>query len=163
MLRLIFITLFTIASAALATGQQAKQEPPVAPQFALKDLSGKTASLSEYKGKVLLLNFWATWCAPCRREMPDLIKWQKEYQSRGLQIIGITHLPYRRSDVQRVVRQMKVNYPVLLGTDELAALYKVDEVLPVTIVIDREGKVRSRILGILMPEEFEQTVKPLLD
>jgi peroxiredoxin len=149
--------------AAPAPTQRADQEPSPAPQFALKDLSGKNVSLSDYKGKVVLLNFWATWCVPCRTEIPDLVRLQKEYQSRGLQILGITYPAYTRRGVQQVVSRLKVNYPILLADRSLADMYGVEEVLPTTVVIDREGKIRGRILGILEAEEFDQSVKPLLD
>jgi thiol-disulfide isomerase/thioredoxin len=135
----------------------------MSPQFALKDLNGKTVKLSNYNGKVVLLNFWATWCAPCRAEMPDLVKLQKEYQAHGLQVVGVTYPDYSRRAVQKVARQLRVNYPIVLGSRELAAQYDVGEVLPTTIIIDREGKIRGRILGIMEPEEFEQSVKPLLN
>src|SRR5215210_4959171 len=105
--------------------QNTKQEPSAAHQFALKDLGGRVIKLSDYKGKVVLLNFWATWCAPCRAEMPALIKLQKEYQSRGLQVLGITYPDYRLSAVQKVARQLKVNYPIVLGRREEAAKYGV--------------------------------------
>ena len=133
-----------------------------APEFQLEDLGGRTVRLSDYRGKVVLLNFWATWCPPCRAEMPDLVRLQKENESRGLQIIGITYPAYIRKAVRRLARQLKLNYPILYGSRELGAKYDVGEVLPATIVIDREGKIRGRILGILEPEEFEQSVKPLL-
>lgn len=135
----------------------------MSPQFALKDLNGKTVKLSNYNGKVVLLNFWATWCAPCRAEMPDLVKLQKEYQAHGLQVVGVTYPDYSRRAVQKVARQLRVNYPIVLGSRELAAQYDVGEVLPTTIIIDREGKIRGRILGIMEPEEFGQSVKPLLN
>ncbi|HEY9231903.1 MAG TPA: TlpA disulfide reductase family protein, partial [Blastocatellia bacterium] len=114
------------------------------------------------KGRVVLLNFWATWCAPCRAEMPDLVKLQKEYETRGLQVIGVTVPKYSRAAVRLVGQRLKLNYPVVYGSRELVAEYGASEVLPTTIVIDREGKVRARILGILEPEEFEQSVRPLL-
>ena len=133
-----------------------------APDFALKDLYGRTVRLSDYQGKVVLLNFWATWCPPCRAEMPDLIEYQRRYRDRGLQIIGITHPPYRRSRVREAARTLGVNYPILLGTRRVAALYNAGEVLPTTIIIGREGRIRARILGILTPEEFNEQIAPLL-
>lgn len=95
--------------------------------------------------------------------MPDLVKLQKEYQAHGLQVVGVTYPDYSRRAVQKVARQLRVNYPIVLGSRELAAQYDVGEVLPTTIIIDREGKIRGRILGIMEPEEFEQSVKPLLN
>lgn len=161
MLRLVLVTLLITIIAVPVASQEAGNEP--SPQFALKDLNGKTVKLSNYNGKVVLLNFWATWCAPCRAEMPDLVKLQKEYQAHGLQVVGVTYPDYSRRAVQKVARQLRVNYPIVLGSRELAAQYDVGEVLPTTIIIDREGKIRGRILGIMEPEEFEQSVKPLLN
>jgi peroxiredoxin len=133
-----------------------------ATEFSLKDLKGKTARLKDYRGKVVLINFWATWCAPCRAEMPELVEWQNEYKDRGLQIIGITYPPYQSSSVQEAAHQLKVNYPILFGTDEIAALYGVRNILPVSVVIDREGNIRARLTGIMDREEFERKVLPLL-
>lgn len=157
MIRAVLLSLL-LALQPVAAGNQAENTPG----FTLKDLTGRTVRLSDYRGKVTLLNFWATWCPPCRAEMPELIELQKRYQDRGLQIIGITYPPYRRSRVRGVMKSLGVHYPVLLGTRKVAALYSVGEVLPVTIVIDRQGKLRDRILGILTPEEFEEKVAPLL-
>ena len=110
----------------------------------------------------MVLNFWATWCPPCRAEMPDLIKMQREYRSRGLQVVGITYPPEEIAEVRQFVRKLGVNYPIALGTIETKSLFDETETLPLTIVIDREGKVRERIEGILLPQEFEQKIKPLL-
>jgi peroxiredoxin len=141
-----------------AQADQAKS----APEFALKDLARRTVKLSDYRGKVVLINFWATWCAPCHAEMPELVKWQKQYEGRGLQIIGITYPPAKIVNVRKAVKRHAINYTVLLGTRRVAALYDVGEVLPVTIILDREGRIRGSILGILEPEEFDEKVKPLL-
>jgi thiol-disulfide isomerase/thioredoxin len=162
MTRIVFL-IFVLAGVALSTfGQQATSQQTTAPAFKLKDINGRSVRLSNYKGKVVLLNFWATWCAPCRAEMPDLVKLQNEYRSKGLQIVGMTYPDYRRAAVGHLARRLKLNYPILLGTRELAGQYGVGEVMPTTIVIDRQGKIRARILGILEPDEFEQNVKPLL-
>jgi thiol-disulfide isomerase/thioredoxin len=128
----------------------------------LKDLRGRTIRLSDYKGKVVLLNFWATWCPPCRAEMPDLIKMQREYRSRGLQVIGVTYPPQEVSEVRQFIRKLGVNYPIALGTKETKILFDKTGTLPLTVVIDRQGNVRERIEGILLPQEFEQKIKPLL-
>ena len=134
-----------------------------APAFALKDLQDRTVRLSDYKGKVLLINFWATWCAPCLVEMPDLVRLQKEYEAHGLQIVGITCPPMTRKNVEGVAQKLKINYPILFGTDEVSDAYYATAVLPTTIIVDTDGKIRGRILGILAPEEFERSVKPLLN
>ncbi len=134
-----------------------------APEFSLKDLKGKRTRLGDYKGKVVLVNIWATWCAPCKAEMPELVRWQNEYKDRGLQIIGVTFQPYRAVDVREAIRRFKINYPILLDTGEATDLYGLIDVLPLTIVIDRDGNIRARIKGIIDAEEFEQKIKPLLE
>lgn len=118
--------------------------------------------LSDYRGKVVLINFWATWCPPCRAEMPLLIELQKEYGRDGLQIIGVTYQPEPLAHVRSFTRKLKVNYPVALGTPETKAAFSPDETLPLTIIIDREGTIRGTIAGILLPEEFNVQIKPLL-
>ncbi len=153
------LTVTLLAALCSAAYSQGKNPTPA---LVLKDIQGRTQRLSAYKGKVVLLNFWATWCAPCRAEMPDLIKWQREYKSRGLQIIGITYPPETLADVRKFIQEIKVNYPIILGTEETKARFDEGDVLPLTVVIDRDGAIREVIRGILFPEEFDQKVKPLL-
>ena len=129
-------------------------------QLTLKDIQGRYIRVSDYRGKVVLINFWATWCPPCRTEIPDLIKLQRDY--RGLQVIGVTYPPQKLAEVRRFVRRIKVNYPVALGTKETKLLFSSSETLPMTIVIGTDGRIRDIIEGILLPEEFEQKIKPLL-
>jgi thiol-disulfide isomerase/thioredoxin len=152
-LRTFLIFLLPVAAAAQSTK---------APAVALKDLRGRMVRVSDYKGKVVLLNFWATWCPPCRAEMPDLVKWQKQYRSSGLQVIGITYPPTDRAAVRKFTRRIGINYPVVFGTEETKALFDVGETLPLSVVIDRQGNVLEVIQGIVLPEEFERKVKPLL-
>lgn len=132
------------------------------PQLTFRDLQGRYVRLSDYRGKVVLVNFWATWCPPCRKEIPDLIRLQREYRSRGLQVIGVTYPPQKLAQVRRFVQRAKVNYPVGLGTKEMKLLFSQSEALPMTVVIGTDGIVRDIIDGILLPEEFEQKIKPLL-
>ena len=157
MIKKIALLILLAAPTSAALGQAQK-----APALEFKDLRGRVHRLSDYKGKVVLLNFWATWCPPCRAEMPDLVKMQREYGERGLQVIGITYPPETAKGVRRFVRSLGVNYPVALGTKETKGLFDRSETLPITIVIDRDGNIRDRIEGILLPEEFEQKIKPLL-
>jgi len=130
--------------------------------LSLKDIRGRRIHLTDYTGKVVLLNFWATWCPPCRKEVPDLIKMQREYRDRGLQIIGITYPPQTLAQVRRFVTKMGINYPIALGNKETKALFDDGDVLPITVIIDREGKVRGIVQGILYSEEFEEKIRPLL-
>jgi peroxiredoxin len=134
-----------------------------APTLALKDLSGKIVRLEDFKGKVVLLNFWATWCAPCRAEILELVKWQTEYQTQGLQIIGITYPPTSRTETRNFVRQNKINYPILLGSKKTKELFDSTETMPYSVVIDKNGNVAARIEGIIYADEFDEKIKPLLE
>jgi thiol-disulfide isomerase/thioredoxin len=154
----IFAATMIVFSWADIVGQEA-----MAPQFALKDLKGRTVRLSAYRGKVVLINFWATWCPPCRAEMPDLVRLQREHAKQGLRIIGITYPPETRTRVQKFARSLKVNYPIVLGTRQIKARFSAEETLPLTVVIDRDGKVKDIISGILLPQEFDEKIKPLLN
>jgi thiol-disulfide isomerase/thioredoxin len=128
----------------------------------LKDINGKRLNLADYKGKVVLVNFWGTWCAPCRKEIPDLIKLQRKYRSQGLQIAGITYPPEQRYEVLRFARRYRMNYRVALGTQQTKTLLTSSQTLPVTVIIDRDGTVRDVIEGIMYADEFDEKVKPLL-
>jgi thiol-disulfide isomerase/thioredoxin len=132
------------------------------PKLNLKDINGRQFRLSDYRGKVVLINFWATWCPPCRAEIPDLVKLQRDYRSRGLRVIGVTYPPQKLSEVRRFARKAKMNYPVAIGSRNTKLLFTSSETLPMTIVIGRDGNVKDIIEGILLPEEFEQKIKPLL-
>ena len=154
----LLIVLFMLMAPTVALAQTTRSAPPVV----LKDLKGRTVRLTDFKGKVVLLNFWATWCPPCRAEIPDLVRWQEAHGSKGLQIIGVTYPPTNRRKVRSFVRALKVTYPVLLGARKTKAMFDKGETLPFSVVIDREGKVRENIEGILLPEEFDEKVKPLL-
>jgi len=153
---IIALLLLFVPAVCLAQGS-------ASPKLELKNIRGRHFSLNDYIGKVVLINFWATWCPPCRKEIPDLVKLQADYRSRGLQIIGVTYPPERREEVRRFVAKLRVNYPVALGTKETKLLFTASETLPMTIVIGKEGSVKDIIEGILLPEEFEQRIKPLLN
>jgi thiol-disulfide isomerase/thioredoxin len=153
----IVFSILLAASPIVAAGQGRHARTLV-----LKDVWGRAVRLGDYKGKVVLLNFWATWCPPCRAEIPALIKLQRQYRRKGLQVIGITYPPERTGEVRQFMRELGVDYPIVRGTKKTKALFDQSETLPVTIVIDRHGNARERIEGILLPEEFEQKIKPLL-
>lgn len=155
-LRTLFLLLIVFAAAMDASAQQRT------PDLSFKDINGKTIRLSDFKGKVVLLNFWATWCVPCRAEIPDLVKKQRSYRTRGLRILGVTYPPERRSEVRSFMRELKVNYPVVIGSKETKQAFSSSETLPLTVVIDREGNIREIIEGIIYSDEFDEKVKPLL-
>jgi peroxiredoxin len=133
-----------------------------APDFQLKDLAGHTVRLSDYRGKVVVINFWAAWCAPCLAEMPELVKLQQEYKAKGIQVIGFAAATNHRSKAGKIQRRLKLNYPVVIGTKRLESAYGIGDVLPLTVVVDRNGVIHDRILGILEPEEVE-SIRKLLD
>ena len=158
MKRATITAMLLVAFSSLVLGQG---ERP-APKLELRGVEGRALRLSDYKGKVVLLNFWATWCAPCRAEMPDLVKWQREYKSKGLQVIGVTYPPEELAEVREFIESVRVNYPIALGDGQTKAMFDEGETLPVTVIIDKKGMIREVIRGIIFPEEFEQKVKPLL-
>jgi peroxiredoxin len=131
-----------------------------APGFTLPDLNGKTVSLADFKGKVVVLDFWATWCPPCRMEIPDFVKLQTEYGSKGVQIVGIAL--DEPGKARAFAQQNGMNYPVLLGTDEIAMRYGGIEGIPTTFIIDRNGKLANRLEGYRPKAVFEQEIKKLL-
>lgn len=158
LLKTIVLLALMISLSATTNAQTEKQ----APALILKDIQGRTVRLSDYKGKVVLLNFWATWCPPCRAEMPDLIKWQRQFRSQGLRVLGITYPPTRLTKVRQFTRAIGVNYPILVGSKQTRALFDSGETMPFTVIIDREGRIKDRIEGIILPEEFEEKIKPLI-
>lgn len=131
------------------------------PSVVLKDRKGKTVKLSDFKGKIVLLNFWATWCVPCAAEAPKLVKWQEQYKDL-LQIIGVTYPPTNMAKVRGFVRKNKINYPILLGSKATKKLFESSDTLPITVIIDRQGKMVDRIDGVIFADEFETKIKPLL-
>ena len=154
------ITLISCLLLSFATASaQSSAQPKTS---VLKDVNGQAFRLTDYKGRVLLVNFWATWCAPCRTEIPDLIQLQRKYRKQGLRIVGLTYPPQKLSEVKRFVRALGINYRVALGTKANKLTLTPSGNLPVTVVIDREGVVRNVIEGIMYLDEFEEKVKPLL-
>ncbi len=128
-----------------------------APDFSVTDIQGRKLSLSEYQGKVVLLDFWATWCAPCLQEIPHFVDMQQKYGSQGFQAIGIS-MDDGPKPVQRFYEEHKLNYPVALGSSQLAESYGGILGLPVTFVINRDGQIRKRFVGATDPAQIEQEV-----
>ncbi len=135
-----------------------------APELVWTDLSGHEQRLESFRGRVVVLNFWATWCAPCLEEMPDLVRIQKRYGMFGVQVLGASaDPPSARASVEEFARRKKVNFPILLGasTDQMQML-DVGVALPATLVIDREGRVVERISGILDRKKLEAVLDRLV-
>src|SRR3954454_161299 len=131
--------------------------------FTLKDLNNKDVKLSTLKGKVVLLDFWATWCGPCKIEIPWFIEFQNKYGKAGLQVVGVS-VDDTQAKLKPYVAAMKMNYPVLQGLDhdDIQDAYGPLFGIPVTIVISRDGKVCAKHVGLSSKERFETEIKSLL-
>jgi peroxiredoxin len=134
----------------------------VAPDFQLKSLDGKQVRLSDFRGKAVLLNFWATWCAPCKIEMPWFVDLQKQYAAQGLQVIGVAMDDSGEETIAKFAKEMGVNYPVLIGKESVGDAYGGVEFLPTTFFIDRQGKVVDRVFGLVGHSDMEDNVKKAL-
>jgi peroxiredoxin len=141
--------------------QQASGSP--APDFSLLALDGKTTRLSDFRGKAVLLNFWATWCGPCKIEMPWLVDLQKQYGTQGLQVVGVAMDDASKEDIAKFATDMGVNYPILIGKEAVGDEYGGVPALPETFVIARDGKIVDKIIGIRGKAEFEDVIKKALD
>jgi peroxiredoxin len=133
-----------------------------APAWQLQDVDGKTIRSSDFKGKVVILDFWATWCGPCRMELQGFIELQKKYEKQGLTVIGVSVDQISPDEVKKFAQQSGVNYPVVLADAKATQDFGGIEAIPTTFVIDREGRIVKQHLGFTEKEEFEKEIKPLL-
>lgn len=133
----------------------------LAPEFSLPQLNGTSLQLSSYRGKVVLLDFWATWCEPCRQEIPSFVDLQTKYGAQGLQIMGVS-MDDGPEPVQIFCRQFKMNYPVVMGNAKLGDLYGGVLGLPIAFLIDRDGRIRMRHIGATDPDIIEKEIGGLL-
>ena len=149
------------ASMAPAAEMQVAVNKP-APSLELKDINGKTVRLSDYKGKVVVLNFWATWCPPCRKEIPDFIELQKQYGAQGVQFIGVALDEEGLAKVKPYTEKNPFNYPILIGDAKGVARYGEMNAIPVTYVIDRKGVIRQNYVGMRQKSALEGMITPLI-
>jgi thiol-disulfide isomerase/thioredoxin len=140
-------------------GQTLVNKP--APEFVREDLSGKELDLAAFRGKVVLLNFWATWCAPCQLEMPRFIEWQSEYGPRGFEVIGIS-MDDDPELARKLCAKLGVNYPVAMGDARIGRLYGGILGLPASFLIDANGKIRAVYRGETDPKTIETEINKLL-
>jgi peroxiredoxin len=135
-----------------------------APEFSLKDANGQTVRLADYRGKVVLLDFWATWCGPCKIEIPWFMEFEKEFKDQGFAVLGVSMDEDGWSAIKPYVQNMKMNYRVLLGNDAISTAYGGLDSLPTTLLIDREGGIASTHVGVSMgKEEFKDAIVKLLE
>jgi thiol-disulfide isomerase/thioredoxin len=137
------------------------RDPDAAPAFALKGLDGKTVSLADLRGKVVLLNFWATWCGPCRMEVPDLVELQKKYKDQ-LQVIGLVVDSAEEAEVRSFVKEFGINYPIANAPDELRMQFGGIPALPTTFIVDAQGRVVQKHIGLRDPVLYELEIRALL-
>ena len=137
------------------------RDPDPAPTFQLKDVEGKELKLEAFRGKVVLLNFWATWCGPCRAEIPSLVELQKRYKD-GLQVIGLAVDEENEGYVRSFAGTQGINYPVAMGTPDVRIAYGGVGALPTVFVIDTEGRIVQKHVGLFNPVLYETEVRALL-
>jgi peroxiredoxin len=135
----------------------------LAPDFSLESLDGKTMRLSDFRGKAVLLNFWATWCGPCKVEMPWFVDLQNQYGSQGLQIVGVAMDDASKEDIGKFAKDMGVNYPILIGKESVGDQYGGVPALPESFVITRDGKIMDKIIGLRGKADIEDAIKKALN
>jgi len=150
----------------------AGKELPNEPDVTFKDLQGKDVPLASFKGKVVVVNFWATWCEPCRVEIPWMIDFQQKFGDKGFTLLGVAMDEEGKSVVEPFVQKtqfdvdghnMTMNYPIVLGNDDLAAKFGGLIGLPTSVVISRDGKVAKRFIGLVSHDQLEKTIQSLLN
>ena len=159
------VTILAIGMLAALIGCYSGSHPArigsIAPDFTLQD-SDHTVTLSQFRGQVVLLNFWATWCAPCQVEMPWLADLGRQYRSRGLEIIGLSVDEDDRNAVARFVSERHIDYPILLKDRAVADAYGGVRYLPQTFLIGRDGRIISRAFGLRTRGDFEADIQRAL-
>ena len=171
----VFVMLVVVVIGMLAVGKyldRTRKHGPVklvgdvrnvpAPNFELPTLDGRRVKLSDYRGQAVLLNFWATWCQPCKIEMPWFVDLQKEYGKDGLVVLGVAMDDTESAKIAEFAHDVGVNYPVLLGTDQVSDDYGDVRSLPTTFYIDRNGTIVAKVVGLLDRKEIEDDVKKAL-
>jgi cytochrome c biogenesis protein CcmG/thiol:disulfide interchange protein DsbE len=142
--------------------------PDRAPDFSWTGTDGRTTSLGSYRGKVVMINFWATWCPPCKRELPDIVKLREEHGERGFEVLGvsISERPAAGVSVEQHVADFASRnglvYPLLIGNDRIVQAYGGIESIPTTVIVDREGRIARVINGMMSADEMREAVSPLL-
>jgi cytochrome c biogenesis protein CcmG/thiol:disulfide interchange protein DsbE len=159
--RRLFLSL-CIAQAAVALDTLTPEaQRKMAPDFTLTDAKGKTITLSAFKGKVVLLDFWATWCGGCKVEIPWYIEFDNKYRDRGLAVIGVSMDDEGMKVVKPFLAQKNMEYPVVIGSEALARKYNLES-MPLTLLIDRGGRIAVSHAGIVNKDDFENRIKELL-
>jgi peroxiredoxin len=157
----VLLVLCSVSSARVPAAAPPDEPRKVAPDFTLTDSKGAPVKLSDYKGKVVLLDFWATWCYGCGLEIPWFVEYEKKYKDSGLVVIGVSMDDDGWEVVKPFIEAKEINYPVVLGNKDTAKLYKVAN-MPVTFIIDREGKIAQSYFGMVDRATCETKIQDLL-
>jgi len=152
---------FHMARRSESTSRIMKAGP--APDFTLESLDGGNMRLSDLRGKAVLLNFWATWCGPCKIETPWLVELQNKYGAEGLQVVGVAMDDSGKEDIAKFAKEMGVNYPILLGKEAVGDAYGGVPALPESFFIGRDGKILDKIIGLRSKSDIEDAIKVALD
>ncbi len=152
----------TSVEAAASTVKPASQRKP-APDFTLQDSRGAMVKLSSYRGKVVLLDFWGTWCGPCKIEIPWFMEFEQELKPRGFAVLGVSMDDDGWSVVRPYIETRKVNYRIVLGNDKVAGLYGGVDAMPTTFLIDRSGRIAAVHQGLSAKDAFKNEIIQLLD
>jgi peroxiredoxin len=153
-----------VVSKVDAAGSAIKEEKArkPAPDFSLRDANGRTVRLSEFRGRVVLLDFFATWCAPCKVEIPWFMQFERTHKDKGFAVIGVAMDDEGWEVVKPFLAELGVNYRVVIGNDATAAAYGGVDALPTTFLIDREGRIAARHVGLASRGDFENGIQELL-
>jgi peroxiredoxin len=152
----------TLAASSSQTSLTPEAARQVAPDFRLRDADGKEVTLARLKGKVVLVNFWATWCHGCQTEIPWLIEFQRRYRDRGFVVVGVSLDDDGWKSVGPWLKEKNVNYPIVVGTPALGKEYGLDG-MPLTVLVDQQGRVADTHPGLIIREETDQQIRTLLD
>jgi len=150
------------AESVKAASVKAEKDRRPAPDFSLKDTDGRAVSLSDYKGKVVLLNFWATWCGPCKIEIPWFIEYEQKLKDKGFAVVGVSMDDDGWDAVRPFMKEHSVNYRMLMGNEMVAQQYGGVDALPTTFIIDREGRIASTHVGLVSRREYDNDIQALL-
>jgi|SRR5208282_2801333 thiol-disulfide isomerase/thioredoxin len=153
---------FGFHQARRTAGGRSLASAKTAPDFTLESLDGKNVKLSDLRGKAVLLNFWATWCGPCKIEMPWFVELQNEYGAQGLQIVGVAMDDSGKDEIAKFAKEMGVNYPVLLGKEAVGDEYGGVPALPESFFISRDGKIVDKIIGLRGKADIEDSIRKAL-
>jgi peroxiredoxin len=144
------------------SGVKGERDRKPAPNFSLQDADGRTVQLSDYRGKVVLLNFWATWCGPCKMEIPWFVEFERKHKDQGFAVVGVSMDEDGWQAVKPFASKVGINYRILMGSDSTAQLYGGIDSLPTTFVIDRDGRIAAVHVGLVSKSSYEKDINEIL-